>query len=114
MFPNEIGYPAFVIDLWHSTTDTRVGWCFSTLRNDRLEVEDFFVRPEYKSGGHMQKLVSELYRLAEINELPVRFWVPFADTSSKCANFSVVNDLIRMKKLRVRNSGVTWAAYWME
>ena len=81
-----LGNPFIAIDLWEVATDVRVGWCFATIRNNALEVEDFFVRPEYQHGSHWQILASHVFQYASQLDLPIGFWIAHADTRSKSSN----------------------------
>ena len=115
MLPNPLGNFSFVINIWQPHSDVRVGWCCATIRDSWFEVEDFFIRPDYQNDErHLISLAAEAFRVPICQQLPVRFWIPDADTHFTGSNFSVINKLIRQLGLRVRLSGVKWAPYRAE
>jgi hypothetical protein len=90
IFRNGIGNPGFVTDIWQiSRISLSV---LASRRSTRLK----------------------LWRQAESERYPVRYWVPFVDTLYRTSNFGVINDLIRLRKLIVKQSGVTWAKHRLE
>jgi hypothetical protein len=113
MFPNALGYAAGVVNLWQPDEDIRIGWCLLTWRGgDFLEIEDFFIRPDFQAGGlHQTVLTQKVLEWAEDNELPLRLWIGHADTKHHAANFSVMNELLRAIRWNVRPSPYPWAAY---
>jgi hypothetical protein len=115
-FINQLGYPCLLVDVWHVTANTRVGWCMATVRDDSwFDIEDFFIRPDYQAvPGHFQRLVATVSQWAAEEEIPIRYWIPWIDTRSESSNFSTCNDLIRALKLTVKRSNVTWAPYVAE
>jgi hypothetical protein len=113
--PNPLGNLSYVINIWQPHSDVRVGWCCATIRDSWFEIEDFFIRPDYQNDDrHLISLVAETFRCPIHQQLPVRFWIPDADTHFTGCNFSVINKLIRQLGLRVRPSGVKWAPYRAE
>jgi hypothetical protein len=81
MFTNAFGYAAAVIDLWQLDEDIRIGWCLLTWRGgDFLEIEDFFIRPDFQTGVHQSVLTEQVLESAQDNELPLRLWIGHADT----------------------------------
>jgi hypothetical protein len=108
---NILGHVWAQIDLWDVVRNVRMGWCFAVVRDSRFEIEDFFLRPDEKRPGNFDRLVTEIRRSSEFFQSPVTFWIPQIDTESKSANFDTVNNLIRTLELKVRRSGVRWAAY---
>lgn len=113
--PNPLGNLSFVINIWQPQSDVRVAWCCATIREGWFEVEDFFIHPNYKSEErHLITLAAETFRAPIHNQLPVRFWIPDADTHYKGSNFDVTNKLVHLLGLRVRRSGVKWAPFRAE
>ena len=113
-FQNSLGYDSVVIDQWDLANDVRVGWCIATIRDEWFEVEDFFIRPDYQRGPHLRKLLSAVSEKSANLELPMRFWIPWADTRYGSSNFGLINDVIRAGKLNVEPSGQLWAPYKAE
>jgi hypothetical protein len=103
---NCLGYIWDRIDLWDVLYNIRIGWCFSTIRDNWFEIEDIFLRPEYRTSGHLRRLVQLVQDSAHGRfGCPIRFWIPDADIHAKSANFSTVNDVIRALNLKVRKAG---------
>jgi hypothetical protein len=115
MFTNALGYPVGVINLWQLDEEIRIGWCLLTFRGDDfLEIEDFFIRPDFQIGAHQRVLTQNVLEWAEDNELPLRLWISHADTKHFAADFSVMNGLLRAIQWNVRPSPHSWAAYIAE
>ncbi len=111
MFTNGIGLPGAVIDVWDIAGDIRLAWSFMTLRDEYLDVEDFFVRPGVGGSIHQDALIQAVLGFACEQNLPLRLWVAHADIRSCAANFGPINDFLRATALKVRQSPCTWAAY---
>ena len=110
---NPLGHAGVIIDLWDVPKDIRIGWCFMTLRMDGgpLEIEDYFLKPEFYGTGHQRTLAEKVLHFAISQELPIKLWVPYADIRSRAANFRNLNDFIRTARLNLRPSPHSWAAY---
>jgi hypothetical protein len=115
MFTNSLGYAAGLIDLWQLDEDIRIGWCLLTWRGDVfLDIEDFFIRPDFQTGAHQRVLTEKVLELAQDNALPLRLWIAHADTAHYASNFAVMNELLRAIQWQVRRSPYPWAAYVAE
>jgi hypothetical protein len=87
----------------------------ATIRDDWFDVEDLFIRPDHaREKGHLRRLMFRIVERASYWELPVRFWIPWADIHASSGNFETINDAIRQGGLTVKKSGVTWVAYRAE
>ena len=111
MFPNGLGHPSAIIDLWDMANDVRLAWCFMTLRDGYLDVEDFFVRPGLGGSSHQDRLVRLVIKFANQENLQLRLWVAHADIRSCAANFGPINDFVRATALKMRPSRCSWAAF---
>ncbi len=110
---NTLGNAVGIIDIWDVAQDVRIGWCFMTLSPDGgyLEIEDYFLKAEYYGTGHQRALSQTVLDFCQSEELPLRLWVPHADTKGRAANFRNLNDFIRAAGLNLRKCPHTWAAY---
>jgi hypothetical protein len=111
MFGNPLGNPCAVIDIWRHDDGDRIAWAIMTLRDHHLDVEDFFIKPDYGNMEVSHYLLSDVDDLAEQENLQVRFWIAHADTHHRAANFNTINEVIRAGTLTVLPSPFTWAAY---
>lgn len=105
------GYTSAQIEIWNVAQNERVGWCFAVIRDEWFEIEDFFLRNEYKTHTDFDRIVDDIVQSRKFFNLPIRYWIPDADIHAKGANFTNVNDLIKILGLKVRKSGVPWAPY---
>ena len=90
----------------------RLGWSFVIERDGALEVEDLYVRPEYRGHGLGSLLADRLSELFRAKRSPVRLWVPFADARDESpATYPKLVPLARRLGLAFRPCSVRWAAY---
>ncbi len=95
IFRNVLGYSCAVIDLWNFKDDIRIAWSFITHRDGCLDIEDFFVRPEFYASTHQSRLTKAVIDFAAEQGLPIRLWIARADLRSRAANFRTINDFLR-------------------
>jgi hypothetical protein len=114
VFNNTLGNPSALIDLWSWADDVRVAWCIMTYRDGFLDVEDFFVRPEFYGSSHQARLTRAVLEFTAQQELPLRLWIAHADVRYCAANFRNLNDFLRTASLKPRPSPHSWAAYVAE
>ena len=89
----------------------RIGWCFTIERDNQLEVEEFFVRPQYRNKGYGSLLAKRLKEAVLRVDLPICMWVPWADQEPPAANHLVLEKILVKLGLQKNNSGVLWAAW---
>jgi hypothetical protein len=88
--------------------DVCAGWLFATLRSrGRIDVEELFVRPEYRLNRIATKLCTSLLHDAE--EQPVCFWIPWGDHEDR--NAPNLLQWAKSQSLRIEPARVKWAAY---
>jgi len=88
----------------------RIAWLFAVEREEFLDVEELFVRPEHRNKGNARRLVHQLHdKLAEQSGKQIRYWVPFPDTAHE--TLTVFQRLIAPFGFSLRPSEVRWAAY---
>lgn len=110
-YRNQFGHTRAQIEVWDVSNDVRVGWCFAVIRDYWFEIEDFFLRSDYKTSADFSRLVYDIIDSAKFFQRPIRYWIPDADIHAKGLNFDNVNDLIRTLKLNVKKSEVMWAPF---
>jgi hypothetical protein len=98
-----------VIEIYDNEKDEFLAWCFGVIRDNHLDIEEFFVRPDYRYKNYGSTLISELIGLGANLNLPLRFWIPESD--SERDNLYVVEKIMRRISLKIKPSGVTWAKY---
>jgi esterase/lipase superfamily enzyme len=68
------------VDIYDVERDEYLAWAFCVTRNNVLDVDEFFVRPEERGKGLARELQSHVQRLAFALNKPMRLVVCFADT----------------------------------
>jgi GNAT superfamily N-acetyltransferase len=111
---NSLGNRCVIHDLWDTAEQTRFGWCFGTERDGRLDVEEFFIRPEYRGKLASRTLMSRLLEDSQKAGLPLRFWIPYCDVHAKSANVLPLDHLLTKNNFVVKKSGVPWALFKAE
>lgn len=94
--------------VYDSVADERCGWLFAVVRGGVLEVEELYVRPQYRRKGYGRRLVSMLKELRTDIGVPLRLWITHADMEA--ANRSGVDRLVESLGLTVVPSPFRWAA----
>lgn len=101
----------YALEIIDGDRDILAGWAH-VIQRESIEVEELFVRPEYRRKGLGSKLVREILDLQKKLSTSIRFWVPWGDHTDHNAPA-----LLRWAKkagLRLEPSGVRWAAYRAE
>jgi GNAT superfamily N-acetyltransferase len=87
--------------------DERLGWTSAVQTPASFEIEELFVRPNYRGAGHGKRLFQTMETIAKNLGLPTKIWISFADTAPQ--NLSRINKVVGPSGLSVRASGVRWA-----
>ncbi len=95
-------------EVYDGSHDERMGWTFALHREGFLDVEELFVRPQYRGRGYGSQLVDMLLELAGELKRPLRLWVPFADWTP--SNLPIVERIVEKLGLRLFHADVRWAA----
>jgi GNAT superfamily N-acetyltransferase len=95
-------------EVYDGSNDERIGWTFAVHREGFLNVEELFVRPQYRGHGHGSQLVEMLLELAAKLKRPLRLWIPFADWTP--SNLPLVEAIVDKLGLRLFHADVRWAA----
>jgi GNAT superfamily N-acetyltransferase len=96
-------------DLYDADTDERLGWSFVVQNERQLDVEELFVRPQYRQRGYGTRLLRMLPKLAAETGLPLRFLIPFADREPE--NLSRVERLLSKERYSLVESEDRWCPY---
>jgi GNAT superfamily N-acetyltransferase len=69
-----------VVELCDTVNDDTISWAFAVEKAQNfLEVEEVFVKPDYRYRGYGTTLVEELSHVGEVLGLPLQFWVTEVD-----------------------------------
>ena len=61
----------------------RIAWCFLIVRDGTLEIQEFYVRPEFRRRGYGRALAANVGSFIRRQGKPVTLCVPFADSRSE-------------------------------
>jgi GNAT superfamily N-acetyltransferase len=93
--------------------EDRRAWAFVIERDGALEVEELYVRPEYRRLGHGRWLADRVAQLACEKGMPLRLWVAFADCKSESeGNYPSLVATARRLGVQFQACPVPWAAYF--
>lgn len=87
--------------------DNRVGWASAVETQANLDIEELFVRPEYRRSGYGGKLLQRLQEIALSRCLPLRMWISFPDAAPQ--NLKIIEKIARPIGLSIQASGERWA-----
>jgi len=103
----------YSLEILDGDNDILAGWAHVVQKpRESIDVEELFIRPEYRRKGLGTQLVREILELQKNRPAPIRFWVPWGDHTDHNATA-----LLRWAKktgIRLEPSGVRWAAYRAE
>jgi death-on-curing protein len=105
VYENATQYGAEIRD---TSRDERIGWTFAVVRDGYLDVEELFVRPQYRRQGYGRQLAGLLRELSWHVGRNLRLWVPFADYAP--GNFPGLIAIAQTLGVELKESGVRWAA----
>ena len=110
---DEEDHHVFAFEVRDPRSDERRAWTFVIERDGALEVEELYVRPEFRRLGHGHWMADRVAELATKKGMSLRLWVPFADCKSESeSNYSALVATARRLGVRFRQSEVRWAAYF--
>jgi GNAT superfamily N-acetyltransferase len=103
----------YVIEIFDGDNDIMAGWA-CVIQKPRMvfDVEELFIRPEYRRRGLGAELVRRILKLAEKDSVSIRFWIPWGDHTDH--NATALLQWANKTGLRLQPSGVRWAAYRAE
>ena len=87
--------------------DNRMAWASALETRANLEIEELFVRPEYRRSGHGGHLFQRLQEIALSRCLPLRIWISFPDAVPQ--NLKVIEKIARPIGLSIQASGERFA-----
>jgi GNAT superfamily N-acetyltransferase len=88
--------------------DLRIAWALAVQREEgSLEVEELFVRPEFRRQGYGKRLTHALGELAAECGSRLKIWISYPDSDP--SNLAIVEKLISPLGLAVNASGQRWA-----
>jgi GNAT superfamily N-acetyltransferase len=91
----------------------RIGWVFAVETEEAIEVEELFVVPEARRRGIARDLADFIVHLAAAKSMPIRLWVPFADTIQEShATAGALPAIASRLGVTFHPSPVPWAAYF--
>ena len=110
---DEQGRKVYGFEIGDPTTDERHGWAFAIEREGRLEVEELFVRHDFRGLGIGRWLAESIAELARIKAIPIAVWVSFADSKRESEkSYPMLLAIARILGVRFQKSPVNWAAYY--
>jgi GNAT superfamily N-acetyltransferase len=100
------------IEIRDSELDERKAWGFALEYDSCLNVEELFVKPEYRGKGYSKELISSFEQLSRDLSLPLRFWISHPDNNTK--NIVALRHIAGKYDYHLSHSGVRWADYKIE
>jgi GNAT superfamily N-acetyltransferase len=100
-------------EVWDEEGKDRCAWAFVLEKDGILEVEEFYVRPEYRRRGYGRVLAEKVAKLARAKQLPLRMWVAFTDSQQENpSNYPALVAVARLLGVQFQPCPVIWAAYF--
>ena len=100
-------------EVWDEKGDERCAWAFVLERDGVLEVEELYVRPEFRRRGFGTVLARKVRELAGAKRMPLRLWVAFSDSRQEDpTNYPALVAIARLLGVQFQPCPVIWAAYY--
>jgi GNAT superfamily N-acetyltransferase len=110
---DEVDHRINIFQICDDKHEIRKAWAFVVERDGALEIEEVYVRPEFRGQGHGRWLVERLKELGGVKKMPLRLRVGFADCRRESeANFPALVATARRMGVRFQPCPVPWAAYF--
>jgi GNAT superfamily N-acetyltransferase len=110
---DEEDHRIYAFEVHDPRSHERRAWTFVIERDGALEVEELYVRREYRRLGHGRWLADRVAELARKKQMPLRLWVAFADCKSESeSNYSALVSTARRLGVQFQACPVLWAAYF--
>jgi GNAT superfamily N-acetyltransferase len=103
-----LGYPLYGIEFMDTIQDEMIAWAFAIEREDFLDIEELFVRPNWRRQGYACKIATEFNQLSLKLGKRLRVWIPHSDNISM--NYSALDATLSHMHLSIEPSPVKWAA----
>lgn len=71
-----------LVEMYDPRYDERMGWAFALERDDYLDIEELFVKPQYRNNGIGRYLANSLVKRGRVLGRPLRLWISHADASN--------------------------------
>jgi esterase/lipase superfamily enzyme/GNAT superfamily N-acetyltransferase len=103
----------FCFAIRKSGASWKSGWAFVVERDGALEIEEIYVRPEFRRQRYAARLCDMVRELASAHGQPLRLWVPFADSRRESpGNYPALIALAKRLGLQYQPCPARWAAYF--
>jgi GNAT superfamily N-acetyltransferase len=103
----------YAFEVRGSGKDLRRAWAFVIERDGALELEELYVRPEFRRLGHGRWMADRVAELARKKGMPLRLWVSFADCKSESErNYAALVATSHRLGVKFRRCEMPWAAYF--
>jgi GNAT superfamily N-acetyltransferase len=110
---DEEDHRIYAFEVRDPRSDERRAWAFVIEREAALEVEELYVRPEYRRMGHGRWLADRVAQLAREKRMPLRLWIAFADCKVENENnYLALVSTARRIGVEFQTCAVPWAAYF--
>ncbi len=107
--PSKLG-GSLVFEVYDGDKDIMAGWALIVQKpRVAFDIEEFFVRPEYRGQGIGTRLAKEILRVQQSVAVPIKFWIPWGDHELR--NAPALLGWAKKLGLRLEPSGVRWAAF---
>jgi len=105
-FKGKLGDAVHIREIYDSQADERMAWSIAIQRESVLDVEDFFVRPQYRGRGFGHELCDMIMELSRETGARIRVWFSHADQDGR-----IEKHLCKTMGLSIIPSGVRWAKF---
>jgi GNAT superfamily N-acetyltransferase len=110
---DEEGHHIYAFEVRDARGDERYAWTFVIARDGALEIEELYVRPEFRRLGHGRWLAERVAQLARDRKMPLRLWVGFADCKTETeSNYPALVAIAQRLGVQFQACPVSWAAYF--
>jgi len=100
------------LEIRDSEFDERKAWGFAVEYDGYLNVEELFVKPQYRGRGYCKELISGFEQISKHSSVPLRFWISHPDNNTE--NIVTLEHIADKYGYHLSYSGVRWADFKIE
>jgi predicted GNAT family acetyltransferase len=95
------------INIFDYSKNSDVAWAFAFEDTTNLDVEEFFVAPQYRKQGFARELMSSIRTISRETNKPLRYFLPNIDNITLGQD---IHDIAWKFNLHIQNTDLSWAS----
>ena len=98
------------IQVYDNRHNELLAWSFCVVRKNYLNVEELFVKPDYRRKGYGKMIITDINRLAAALKKTVRYLIPHSEDNQD--SLILIDKLFSPFKIGLKAAKVNWCSYF--